>query len=252
MHTQTPNLDWLAAKPAAAVAAFAADLEAAFGSRLVCLALTGSVVSGDFVAGVSDINSVAVLDELDFAALDSLAALGKRHGKHAIHAPLVLSAASIVPSLDVFPIEFLEIKLGHRTVLGTAPFGELSIASGHLRLQLERELKARLINLRQGYLSAAGDAKLLSSLIVQAYKGFFPLFRAFLYLNGQSAPPLRRAETLSAACQVSGLAVACFDELEELTHERRPKLPAQRANQLFKNLYETTHALAIQVDRHLA
>jgi len=248
-----PNckLEWLPDKPAKAVAAFAADLEAELGAKLVCLALTGSVVSGDFVEGVSDINSVVVVEDLDRATLESLAQLGRRHGKRGIHAPLTLNRAALASSLDVFPIEFLELRLSHRVVSGSYDFAALLLEPAHLRLQLERELKARLINLRQGYLSAAGDAKLLGVLLVSAYKGFFPLLRAYLYLNGQT-PPLRRCETLAAARQASGLAFACFEQLEGLSRARRPRLKAAQAKSLFESLYETTHALAIQVDRHLA
>ncbi|OPZ59186.1 MAG: hypothetical protein BWY87_01129 [Deltaproteobacteria bacterium ADurb.Bin510] len=251
MNISNCKLDWLAPKPARAVAAFSAALEAALGDRLVCLALTGSVVSGDFVEGVSDINSVVIVKDLDRATLERLAQLGRRHGKRGIHAPLVLTADAIASSLDVFPIEFLELRLAHRVILGAYDFAAPAIDAANLRLQLERELKARLINLRQGYLSASGDSQRLAALLLSAYKGFFPLLRAYLHLKGQT-PPLRRCETLAAARQASGLAFACFEQLEGLSRARRPRLKEAQATALFESLYETTHALADQVDRHLA
>lgn len=251
MKSLNIDLNWLPSKTARTVTAFATDIDQALGDRLECLALTGSVVSGDYVEGVSDINSAVVLSSIDTAALEALAELGKRHGRSNVNAPLVLSAASIVTSLDVFPIEFLEIRLAHRIVLGSYDFGALSFEKSHLRLELERELKARLINLRQGFVRAAGDAKILSALLLSAYKGFFPLLRSCIYLNG-GEPPLKRSEALKAASEVSNLDFSCFAELENLAAMRRPKLKANEAAALFAKLYETTNALAIQVDHNLA
>ena len=251
MKSLNIDLNWLPSKTARTVTAFATDIDQALGDRLECLALTGSVVSGDYVEGVSDINSAVVLSSIDTAALEALAELGKRHGRSKVNAPLVLSAVAIVTSLDVFPIEFLEIRLAHRIVLGSYDFGALSFEKSHLRLELERELKARLINLRQGFVRAAGDAKLLSALLLSAYKGFFPLLRACIYLNG-GEPPLKRSETLKAAGAASSLDFSCFAELENLAAMRRPKLKAASAAALFAKLYETTDALATQVDRNLA
>ena len=95
--------------------------------------------------------------DLDF--LDLLAPLGKKYGKKQIAAPLIMTPKYIDESSDVFPMEFLNIKLLHYPVFGNDIFKNLEISASYLRRQCERELKARLIGLRQGYISAAGDAK---------------------------------------------------------------------------------------------
>ena len=66
------------------------------------------------------------------------------------------------------------------------------------------------------------------------------------------APRPRESETLKAASEVSNLDFSCFAELENLAAMRSPKLKANEAAALFAKLYETTNALAIQVDHNLA
>lgn len=53
----------------------------------VCFAATGSCVTGDYVQGRSDINSVLVLTDMDPSVLDKLASMGRRYGKKRLRAP---------------------------------------------------------------------------------------------------------------------------------------------------------------------
>ena len=46
--------------------------------RIHSLYLVGSVLTEDYIEKISDINSIIVLQEIDFAFLDTLAPLGKR------------------------------------------------------------------------------------------------------------------------------------------------------------------------------
>ena len=62
-------------------------------------------------------------------------------------------------SLDVFPVEFLNFKLIHATVFGEDIFESLEINRMDLRRQCERELKVKLVSLRQGYISSLGDGR---------------------------------------------------------------------------------------------
>ena len=111
--------------------------------------IVGSALTLDFDPKISDINSVIVLHEMDLKFLELLAPLGRKYGKKRISAPLIMTPAYIDKSRDVFPIEFLNIKLLHHTVFGQDIFKSLDIDRSDLRHQCERELKVKLIGLRQ-------------------------------------------------------------------------------------------------------
>lgn len=167
------------------------------GDNLHSLYLVGSALTVDYVHNVSDINSMVLLHRLDFQFLQSLWDLGKRYKKKNVAAPLCLTPEYVMYSIDAFPIEFLDFKTLHVTIIGTDLLDSLEINREHLRLQCEREIKSRLINLRQGYISCLGDERHMSRLLIDSVNGSAPLFRAILYLLNQPMP-LSKAEAFSA------------------------------------------------------
>ena len=154
------------------------------------ITITGSSLTDDFDHKRSDVNSVLVFNKMDLGFLEVLASLGKRYGKKGISAPLIMTPEYIMHSLDVFPVEFLNIKLLHETLFGEDLFQNLEIDRKDLRIQCERELKVRLIGLRQGYIASMGDAKILSDLFVNTISGYIPLFRGMILILGKE-PPLK-------------------------------------------------------------
>ena len=142
--------------------------------------ITGSLLTADFDSKLSDINSVFVLKQMDLQFLSMLAPLGKKYGKKGIAAPLIMTPAYIKSSLDVFPIEFLNMKLLHHTVLGEDVLRDIEIKRTDLRYQCERELKVKLIGLRQAYIRSAGDPKALSENMISSIPAYIPLFRTQL------------------------------------------------------------------------
>ena len=100
-----------------------------------------------------------------------------------------MTPAYIDRSRDVFGIELLDFQLCHHTVLGDDPFAALSFAKVDVRLQCERELKASLIRLRQGYLAAGGNVLLVRDVLIAAVKALAPLLRAMLWLTDRERTP---------------------------------------------------------------
>ena len=123
---------------------FIRDIVAELGANLESMALTGSVLTKDFLPQSSDINSVVVLKEMDFKVLDGLSVLGRKYRKKRIRAPLLMTPEYISRSLDVFPVEFLDIKVLHRTVYGPDIFSDLKVDRPMLKLQCFRTLKSSL------------------------------------------------------------------------------------------------------------
>ncbi len=208
--------------------------------------MTGSVLTADFKAGQSDINSVFVLNEMDLQFLSVLAPLGKRFGKKGIAAPLVMTPDYICRSLDVFPIEFLNLKLIHHTVLGEDLFKDLEIERIGLRWQCERELKVRLIGLRQAYIRAAEHRNVLSKSIIASISAYIPLFRALIFLLGRK-PPINSDEVLAILQAMVPIDIGAFQTILRCKKERR-RLPLPELNALFRSCYTATEKLGDIVD----
>lgn len=197
--------------------------------------ITGSALTADFDPKLSDINSVIVLKTTDLLFLEYIAPLGKKYGKKKVAAPLIMTPGYITASLDVFPIEFFNIKLIHHTLFGADLFDDLEINRSDLRHQCERELKVKLIGLRQGYLSSMGDRKILTDHFVNTISGYIPLFRGIILLLGET-PPLEKIDVLGALQEISGVNTDVFGEILKQKNERK-KPSLDRLNTIFEDYY---------------
>ncbi|BCB96733.1 hypothetical protein JZK55_16550 [Dissulfurispira thermophila] len=203
--------------------------------------IVGSAVTADFNEKTSDINSVIVLSKISFDFMEFLAPLGKKYGKKRIAAPLIMTLDYIKNSLDVFPIEFHDFRLIHKTIYGEDILKELQINHEHLRLQCERDIKIKLIGIRQGYIGCSGDKELISTLLIKSFTGCIPLFRAIIYLLGKE-PPVMRHDVIKT---IQGV-FADSDVFEELLLLRngqiKPSKPA--LVEIFKKYYTTIEKIS--------
>ncbi len=231
------------------LASFVQENVSAFPGLILSAAATGSCLTGDYVAGTSDINSVVVVREMTPEFLDHLASMGRRYGKKRLRAPLVMTPEYICRSLDVFPVEFLDIKLIHKTVYGEDFFSDLAIGTPLLRLQCERDLKAKLINLHQGYISCSGKGRGLRALLLEAYPGFFPLFRAMLpIVRPDRTPSLLKASVLADIEAGFGITMEPLREIRALGKKRTFGLDWNIPKRIFTELYRITHELSLAAD----
>jgi len=229
-------------------APFLEELAKLAGPGLHSLHLVGSAVTPDWHATRSDINTLFVLREMDLAVLESIAPLGRRFKGAGIAPPLVMDLEYVNSSLDVFPMEFLEMRLIHETVVGEDILAAVKIDRGDLRHQCEREIKSRLLGLRQGYLRALGEPKALAEALVQFLSGYQPLARGILVLLGQE-PPLRRAEAFAALAAVVGTDAGVFVEMLAVK-EGRAKPDAAGVLDLFERCHRATERLGRILDEH--
>ena len=212
-----------------------------YNDNIHSITLTGSALTDDFVPGKSDINSVVVLAEMDLKFLELLSALGKKYQKKRIAAPLIMTPEYIMNSLDVFPIEFLNIKLLHKTLFGENLFQDLKINRVDLRLQCERELKVRLIGLRQGYISCLGNSKMLMEMFIDSFSGYVPLFKGIILLLGKK-PPVTSQDAIAVLEEVSGVNTRVFDTI--LTQKKqKTKLMMGQLNTIFQDYYAAIEKL---------
>jgi len=235
-------------KPAAAkiIRPFLEEILAGYQEKIHSIYITGTAVTDDFNERISDVNSLMVLKEMDLGFLALLAPLGKKYGKHKVAAPLIMTPDYIKSSLDVFPIEFLNFKLIHSAVFGEDLFQDLAIDRMDLRQQCERELKSKLIWIRQSYLSAQGDRKSLAEGFVNSITGYIPLFRGIIFLFWKT-PPVRQHDVMEALGAESGVNTDAFAKVLREKH-REIKLSMDELNTIFEEFYAATEKLGDIVD----
>lgn len=210
--------------------------------------VVGSAVTEDFNEKTSDINSVVVLKEMDLKFIELLAPLGKRYKKKGIAAPLIMTPEYINTSLDVFPIEFLDFKLIHVTIHGEDILNDIDMKMDDLRHQCEREVKSKLIGLRQGYISSQGDRKLLLERFSYLINGYMPLFRAIIFLMGKPMP-LKKYDVISTLSLATGVNTGIFKKVLDIKHGiLKPK--TEELDTIFEEYYEVTEKIGHLIDEH--
>jgi predicted nucleotidyltransferase len=185
------------------------DYREIFGDDLLSVILYGSGASGHYVPGKSDLNFLVVLTDKGMDGLEKAMDTVTRWRKSRVAIPLFMTNDYICSSLDAYPIEFLDMKLHHVLVYGKDVFAGLEIQPGHLRLQVERELRGKLLHLRTRYLETEGKEKPVRELIRVSLTAFLSSFKALLYLLGVAVPRERR-DIITAAARAVGVDEVVF------------------------------------------
>lgn len=226
---------------------FAEKLITALADNLQSITVIGSSLTEDFKAGQSDINTVLVLGKQTLSSLNSIAALARPLRKKHISPPLLMTSSYIERSRDVFGIEFLDFQLTHQTIFGDDPLISLRFDKKDVRLQCERELKAMLIRLRQGYIAAAAHRKLVRDILISTAKGLLPLLRAMLWLKDIDRPT-RAEPTFSKAAEEFSVNINFLETARKWQHEKlRPSVT--EVENAFESVYTAVEQLALIVDK---
>jgi len=126
------------------------------GENMVSVILYGSAAMGEFHPDFSNVNLLCILRDTSFAQLSTITPVVKWWVEKKHHSPLVLAADELYRSVDVFSIEFLDMKLRHRVLFGEDLLSGLEIPMHLHRVQLEYELREKTILLRQQLLLNSG------------------------------------------------------------------------------------------------
>lgn len=175
------------------------------GTNALSLVVFGSLAAGSFDPGRHTARSVLVLESVDLDMLRQLAKGGAKLGKDRIAAPLIMTPEYIDASVDVFPLEFIEIQQRHFCVFGSDHFEGLSFDQTHVRLQCEREIKTLLISMRQGLLSAAGHEKLFTTIEADVADRLMRTLRGLLWLHDkkEGLPALQTIEAVERSTDLA-------------------------------------------------
>jgi hypothetical protein len=150
-----------------------------------------------------------------------------------------MSAAEVPKSTDCFPIEFRDMKERRRVLAGADVVADLAIGDLFYRAQVEHELRAKLLRLRQKAAGVLSDKGLLLRLLEDSVSTFCTLFRHALVLAG-CAPAFEKRKVVALAVERFGIDPAPFEALLDLREQNvkpRDVEPRQLLEKYLKEIY---------------
>ena len=222
------------------------DYKGLLGDDLISIILYGSATGQDYRPGKSDINFMMVLSEEGIECLDKVFKLVDKWKKRKVAIPLFLTEVYVESSLDVFPIEYFSFQRNHILVYGEDILTDLSFDSECVRLQCEREIKGKLLLLREAFLETAGKGRALKGLMAQSLQALVAIFDALLYLKGKEIPQVKR-EAVRLTCETFDLDSRLFEKVLDIKEEKI-KLKDSEIKTLFQTYLREVRKLSRIVD----
>lgn len=162
-------------------------LQKAHQDSLVSVILYGSAAAGDHHDKFSDLNVLCVLKQVtpdDLANSEPVMKWWRGNGNPS---PLLMSEQEVQTSTDCFPMEFHDMRERRRVLHGKDVIESLVVDVSFYRAQVEHELRAKLLRLRQKGAGLLSDPKNLVRLMAESVSTFLVLGRHALLLSGREA-----------------------------------------------------------------
>ena len=169
-------------------------LQLAQGGNLVSVIAYGSAVAAPGNPKRSDYQLLIVTERLAARDLREMRPIIRRWTEMGYEMPVLITAEEFGDSLDVFPIEFRNMKRAYRTLYGQDLLAVREASKEHLRWQTEHELRGKLLRLRSLALPASESTDQLAGLMTESVVTFVRLMRPVLEIVGEE-PPLERHAT---------------------------------------------------------
>jgi hypothetical protein len=192
----------------------------ALGPEFLSAYLTGSVLSQGFNVAHSRINVLIVARSLEADALDRVAASIPESKKGPQFDPIFMTRDQMLASLDVFPIEWLDLIERHLRLEGEDVFAGIEVPRTYLRLQCEHELRSKHLRLRHEYLASARRPERLAEVLARLASGFHTLFRTLLRLRGEE-PPASHERVIERVAELYSLDARALLSAHLMRHSSR-------------------------------
>lgn len=223
---------------------FTRVLKDIYQEELISLILYGSAVSGELVDKHSNLNLLVVLKNTD---LENLKKSSRLVRKFSTVCPLFLSEEYIASSLDIFPIEFLDMRENYLLLHGKDILKDIHIDIRNLRFQCEQELKSGLLKLKQAYQRISNDAFALRKLLFLSLTSVLHISRNILRLKGKS-PPYLKPEILKELNAEFKIDTAVWERILA-AKAKEVKLSGKEAGRLFSDFVKELERLVNIVDK---
>lgn len=205
--------------------------------------ITGGALNEGFDPTQRHINVLVIAQDLPTAKLDAISGGLPTSTKPPHIDPLFMTMQQLQRSLDVFPIEWFDMKERHWVLEGVDSLETLEVPQTYLRLQVEQELRGKHLRLVQEYLTGAAHPERLHAALARLASGFHTLFRALIRLHGEAAPP-SLDRTISR--------VAELYDLDSTALGGAHRMRAQRRHSGADDTRATYRAFLAQVERLVA
>lgn len=225
------------------------ELKQACPAGLKSVVLYGSAAAGDHAGKRSDYNVLVVTENLGLDTLDALSKTATRWAQAGNPAPLLFTEERLAQATDVFPVELLDIRECHKVLHGDDPVVDLAIDTRNLRLQIEHELRGKLIQLRQHYLLTGGKPKAVADLMAGSLSTFLVLFRASLRLFEETVPQ-KKLDALEKLATHLEFDVSLFKTVQQLK-DGTIKAKDVAVVELFGNYLKTIECVIDAVDAYI-
>lgn len=222
------------------------QLQDTLGEDLLGLAVFGSAAGDRYIKGRSDINLMILTSDDSGHRLSRLTDFYQQWAPAMVAVPVVVTPSYLATSLDVFPIEFLVMSAERKLLYGQDPLADLQINPAHLRLQLERELKAKTMAMRSRLIMSGGKKEELKALIVEALPAFTALFKAYLQLTKGGFP--HHPASVLEAMEDAGVKLSAFHQMGRVKIGDL-KLPASEMSELIEKALAELSDLGKNVDQ---
>jgi hypothetical protein len=170
-----------------------ARLREAEGENLLAIIAYGSALTAPGGAKRSDYEWLIVLRRFNAVDLRRVGPVIQSLVEAGYALPSFFSEQELRDSLDVFPIEFRQMKRTYEVIDGQDVLANLEASPANLRRQVEYELRAKMLRLRSLFLPASRSAERLQRLMTDSVGSFVHVLRPILELLGEDPPIERRA-----------------------------------------------------------
>lgn len=222
-------------------------LQKAHKDRLVSVVLYGSAATEDGKDRLSDFNILCVLDRITPDELAASEHVFRWWREMKNPAPLLLSEAEVRGCTDCFPIEFTDIRERHHVLFGANLVRDLEIDYSFYRAQVEHELRAKLLRLRQKAGGVLSEGDLLLRLMADSLSTFCVLFRHAILLRG-GRPKFGKRDVIAAAAEAFAVDPRPFNTVLDIREDRiKPK--AVEPGPLFAQYLKQIEVVVDAVDR---
>ena len=225
------------------------ELKQACPKGLKSVILYGSAAAGDHSGKQSDYNILVVTKDLGLDTLDAISKTASAWSKAGNPAPMLFTEERLAQAADVFPIELLDIRECHKVLYGEDLVQGLEIDPKNLRLEIEHELRGKLIHLRQSYLLTQGKSKAVVDLTTQSLSTFLVLFRASLRLF-EEVVPQKKFQALEKLATHLEFDVSVFQTVQSLKDGSK-KAKEVAVEELFSTYLKTIECVIDAVDAYI-
>jgi hypothetical protein len=229
--------------------AFVQRIRAAAGTNLESMILYGSAASADFQPDLSDLNVFCVLRDASFASLKALEAPAKWWNRQNQPLPLFMTRQELQRSTDVFAIELMDMQQHHRVLFGDDVLQGLQVPTHFHRIQVEYELREKLVLLRQAVCLKSASERSMWDLLLRSLPSFLTLFRHALIALREPAPTSKR-ECVQALSRQLNFDPAAITQLLEI-RERKLNRKQVNVNQVCAGYLSAIEQVNAAVDKML-